>query len=76
MNFPPPKDPKKNTAYHWLLTFVLYACCISVSDWLKAGIQLADSVVVFSPGHTGDSTDHPEHVVDAATIMAVKMLSK
>ncbi len=55
--------------------YPLYSC--SVDEWLRAGITLADSVVILrepiAPNHHTDNTG--EHFVDASHIMAVQKLT-
>lgn len=47
----------------------------SINHWLKAGILLADSIVILCDTHVPHREDHQEHMVDASHIMAVQKLT-
>ncbi len=47
----------------------------SINHWLKAGIMLADSVIILCNTKVRQGEDQEEHMVDASHIMAVQKLS-
>ena len=47
----------------------------SINHWLKAGITLADSVIILSDTKVRQLEDQPEHMVDASHIMVVQKLT-
>lgn len=47
----------------------------SINHWLKAGILLANSIVILCDTHIPHREDNQEHMVDASHIMAVQKLT-